>query len=131
MRVKLEVRYADLDTLGHVNNAIYLTYFEQARVHLLEEYYKKVKGDFDFVIAHAQVDYLYPIFLEEIEVETWVSRIGKTSFTISYEIYNSKGILCARGHTVQVAYDAGKMTKKPIPDDLREFLLKHYRKEGE
>ncbi len=129
MEVKLEVRYADLDTLGHVNNAVYLTYFEQARVHLLNEYYRKTRGDFDFVIAHAEVDYLHPIFMEEITVRVWVSRIGNTSFTLSYEIYNQKGILCAKGHTVQVVYDARKGTKKAIPDDFREYLKRYLRKE--
>jgi len=129
MEVKLEVRYADLDTLGHVNNAIYLTYFEQARVHLLDEYYKKTKGNFDFVIAHAEVDYLHPIFLEEITVRVWVSRIGNTSFTLSYEIYNQKGTLCAKGHTVQVVFDARSGSKKPIPDDFREYLRRYLREE--
>ncbi len=129
MEVKLEVRYADLDTLGHVNNAVYLTYFEQARVHLLDEYYRKNRGDFDFVIAHAEVDYLHPIFLEEITVKVWVSRIGNTSFTLSYEIYNGKGTLCARGHTVQVVYDARRGTKKPISDDFRDYLQRYLRKE--
>ncbi len=129
MEVKLEVRYADLDTLGHVNNAVYLTYFEQARVHLLSEYYRKTKGDFDFVIAHAEVDYLHPIFLEEIRVRVWVSRIGNTSFTLSYEIYNSEGILCARGNTVQVVYDVRRGTKKPIPEDFRQYLSRYLRGE--
>ncbi len=125
---KLEVRYRDLDTLGHVNNAVYLTYFEQARVRMLMDYYSSV-DNYDFVVAHASVDFLKPIYLEEITVVAYVSRIGNTSFTIDYEIYNSKNEICARGRTVQVVIDRKTLRKRNIPESLRKHLQSYAKKE--
>ncbi|MEO0138459.1 MAG: thioesterase family protein [candidate division WOR-3 bacterium] len=125
IEVKEDVRYADLDTLGHVNNAVYLSYFEHARVKMFAEYYQKY-GNFHFVIAHAEVDYIKPIYLETITIRAWVSRIGKTSFTIDYEIYNEKGELCAQGKTVQVGYDPEKKTKREIEGEFLRYIERYY-----
>ena len=118
---KIQVRYRDLDTYGHVNNAVYLTYFEIARVGAFLDLFSK-NPDIRFVIAHASVDFLKPARLaQELTVHTWVSRIGNTSFTLEYEIKNEEGDLIAKGSTIQVTIDS-EGRKEAIPDTLKVHL---------
>ncbi len=127
VRARLPVMYRDLDTLGHVNNAVYLSYIEHARVLMFNEYFRKYRN-FHFVIARAEIDYLRPLFLlDEVEVVAWVSSIGRTSFTIEYEVYNGRGELCARARTVQVAYDPEKRAKREIDPVFLDYLKRHLR----
>ncbi len=126
VRVKLNVRYRDLDTLGHVNNAVYLSYIEHARVVMFDEYYRKY-GNFHFVIRRVEIDYLKPLYLlDEVEIYAWVSHIGRSSFTIEYEIYNGKGEICAKAKSVQVAYDPMTKTKTSIDPIFMEYLKRYF-----
>ncbi len=119
--IKIQVRYRDLDTYGHVNNAVYLTYFEMARVGAFLDLLKR-KSDIRFVIAHASIDFIRPATLaQELIVCTWVSKIGTTSFVLEYEIKNQVGDLVARGSTVQVTIDA-EGRKEKISDTLKAHL---------
>jgi len=127
VRTRLVVMYRDIDTLGHVNNAVYLSYIEHARVEMFNEYYRKY-GNFHFVIARAEIDYLHPLhLLDEVEVVAWVESIGRTSFTIGYEVYNGDGVLCARARTVQVAYDPERRSKREIDPIFMRYLRAHLR----
>jgi acyl-CoA thioester hydrolase len=116
-----EVRYRDLDPFGHVNNAVYLTYFEQARLRLFYGLFQK-ETDFEFVVAAAHVDYLKPLFLETITVKIWVSEIGNTSFRLEYEIYNAQQTLCTRGYSVQVKIEAKTGQKSRIEGAIKRHL---------
>ncbi|MFQ5950604.1 MAG: acyl-CoA thioesterase [Candidatus Geothermarchaeales archaeon] len=119
------IRFRDLDVLGHVNNAVYFTYMEMARV----EYYqhltdKKNLEGFDLILAHISCDFLKPLTLgDTVEISLWPTEIGNTSFTLEYEIRkkNSREP-AARGRSVMVTYDYQSNMKKPIPDDLRRQL---------
>ncbi|NPB04532.1 MAG: acyl-CoA thioesterase [Thermotogae bacterium] len=127
VRTKLVVMYRDVDTLGHVNNAVYLSYIEHARVEMFREFYEKY-GNFHFVIARVEIDYLHPLYLlDEVEVVAWVERIGTTSFTLGYEVFNSRGILCARARSVQVGYDPQTRNKIKIHPTFLPYLKKHIR----
>src|ERR1051326_5853842 len=82
-KTKMEIRFVDVDAFGHVNNANYLTYFEQARV----SYFDEVAGwDYDWsrqgiILARAEVNYVLPAnFRDEVYVYTRCSRIGTKSF---------------------------------------------------
>jgi len=106
---KVHVRWDDQDAFGHVNNAKYLTYMQEARVDMFWIDRKKQGKDVifsDMVVARAEVDYLLPIYDGgfDIDVKLWVSRIGNSSFDMTYELISDKG-LHARGKTVQVAVD--------------------------
>lgn len=106
--VGIEVRFKDIDGMGHVNNAAYLTFLEHARM----QYFTKEAGatserDVPFILAHAAIDYKQPIRLnDEVEVVFWTSRIGGKSWDFDYEIRDPDDhTLYATGKTVQVAYD--------------------------
>ena len=106
--IPVEVRFNDLDGLGHVNNAIYLTYLEHCRMRFFtEEAGSKSERDFPFILAHAALDYKAPLKLGASPVvKMWTSRIGGKSWDFDYEIKDKKtGVVYATAKTVQVAYD--------------------------
>lgn len=118
--VELEVRYRDLDPLGHVNNAVYLSYIELARVRYFEAFGADVvRGDAAPVVARAEVDYERPIFLgARLRVGARVSRLGRSSFDMLYQI-EADGALAAKAKTVHVWLGKdGRPT--PLPQAVRD-----------
>ena len=108
----VEVRYGDIDAMNHVNNAVYVSYLELARVRLWRERFDFVGSarDIPIILARVAVDYRTPIDLNDaIEIGVGVRHIGRTSFTFAYRI-EASGRLAAEAETVQVHYDyaAGK-----------------------
>ncbi|RZL22628.1 MAG: acyl-CoA thioesterase [Pedobacter sp.] len=124
----IEMRFADLDMMGHVNNAIYFTYMEIGRT----KYWKHaINWDWKttgVVIGQASIDYIAPIFLgDKINMYVRTSRIGTTSFDLEYLIVkdeNGKEVICSRGKTVCVAYDYTSKKPSPIPEKEREKMVR-------
>ena len=116
------VRYRDLDTYAHVNNAVLATYLETARV----EYLRETVG-FDaaggVVVARLEVDYETPLSFEDgpATVEVRVPRLGGSSFPMRYAVTADGGRRVATGRTVQVTVD-GAGESRPIPDDWRASI---------
>ena len=115
---KQYVRWDDLDAFGHVNNAVYLTYAQEARF--------AWSGILEMVVARAEVDFIAPIYDGDtfLDIELWVSAIGNSSFTMTYEL-KMKGELVARVKTVQVTVDISTKKSQPIGDEQRAFLTKY------
>jgi acyl-CoA thioester hydrolase len=106
--VAVDIRFKDVDGLGHVNNAVYLTFLEHARMRFFTERAgSTTEKDFPFILAHAVIDYKAPMKMEaKPEVKVWTSRIGGKSWDFDYEIRDrEKGTVYATAKTVQVAYD--------------------------
>ena len=115
--VPIEVRFRDLDALGHVNNAVYLTYLEVARA----AYFSRLEPDWvgkgHFILARAEVDFLRPILLQDpVEVGVRVVRLGRSSFDMEYLVL-AAGEEAARGKTVQVWLEGGRPA--PLPQEVR------------
>jgi acyl-CoA thioester hydrolase len=113
----IPIRFADIDAFGHVNNAIYLTYFEIARSTYWEEVIKWDWDEVGIIIRRSVVDYLKPILLTD-EIYTYVktSRIGTSSFDLDYiivKIVDGKEEICTSGQTLCVTFDY--KTNKPVP----------------
>ena len=117
----MQVRFADLDPLNHVNNVAYFSLMETARVEFLRTYAKPLFGQ--VVIAHSECDYLGEIRggTRTVEVEVSVEKVGTTSFTVLHEI-SVDGELRARGRTVQVVRDA-EGRPRPLTEDERALLV--------
>jgi acyl-CoA thioester hydrolase len=131
---KAFVRWDDLDAMGHVNNAKYLTFAQEARFEwsFMQHHAKgEMPGLMDMVVARAEVDFIKGIMLGGIyvDVELWVEKIGTASFNMVYEICNN-GELCARVKTVQVAVDETVSKSRPLTADERIFLEKYLIKES-
>jgi len=115
--------------MGHVNNAVYLTYLEQARFkhwRALWHYAEDRFPDPGIILAHIECDYRSPAKLgEAIDVRLAVSSIGRTSFQYEYEIFSAEdGRLIAQAKSVQVAYDYATRTAVEVPQLWRELLVK-------
>ena len=124
--VKIQIRYADLDALGHVNNSNYLTYFEIARVH----YFNALLGkDWDWrnegmILANSSLEFLKPLLIQhEAEVKISTLSVGTKSFELYYEISVDDVVFCS-GKSVIVAFNRLRNETIPIPSVMREGLLR-------
>jgi acyl-CoA thioester hydrolase len=119
---KQYVRWGDLDAFGHVNNATYLVYAQEAR-------YAWSKM-LEMVVARAEVDFVAPIYTGDfyLDIEIWVNKIGNSSFGLTYEMKNGDELV-ARVKTVQVTVSMDTKKSRPINDAEREFLTKYLEEE--
>jgi len=115
---KQYVRWGDLDAFGHVNNATYLVYAQEARFA-----WSKM---LEMVVARAEVDFIAPIYTGDIylDIEIWVHSIGNSSFGLTYQMKNGDELV-ARIKTVQVTVSMETKKSRPINDAEREFLTKY------
>jgi acyl-CoA thioester hydrolase len=124
----ITVRFADLDPQGHVNNAVYLTYLESARLGYYEKagiWGREAGMKTGMVVAHIDIDYLAPIFFgQDIQVGVRLARLGQKSFTLAFLIETVPGkVPLARATSVMVAYDSATEQSIPVPLDWREKIL--------
>jgi acyl-CoA thioester hydrolase len=124
--LRLQVRWGDMDALGHVNNAEYLRYFEQSRIAWLEGlgYPTTGKGTGP-ILAKASVTFLKPVvYPSEVEVRLYASHVGNSSFTLASEIVNGRDAAerFTEGEFVTVWVDYGASKSIPIPEKLRAVL---------
>ncbi len=122
----IQVRFSDLDVLGHVNNSVYLSYFEIARVH----YFSQLLGrDWNWqrqgvILVKNEVEYILPVLLHhEPEITIRAEHIGTKSFTLSYKV-NVDGKLHAKGNSILVAYNSTLGTTIEIPEEMKGVLQK-------
>lgn len=123
---KLQVRFSDCDMMQHVNNAVYLNYFEEARIH----YFRQVLGeDWDWnktgvILRKNELEYLKPVLLHEpVEIFVYLKHIGEKSFTLSYEVRVLDEVRTT-GTSVLVCYDSVSKSSILIPYRMREALNK-------
>ncbi len=125
----IEVRFRDLDALGHVNNAVFFTYFEEGR----KQFSKKVFGvsdisEFKFIMAHIQCDFIRPIqFNNHVILQMWVRDIGTKSFSFKYRLvdFSDQAMVYATGESIQVCYDYEKNRSIEVPQKMREKLTRY------
>jgi len=117
------VRFRDLDPMGHVNNAVFLTYLEQARVAFFSEMGAATGlEDMNMIVARVEIDFKAPVRLgQEVEVSVRASRFGTKSFDLDYEL-RVEGELVAVAKSIQVAYDYKRREPVPVPAEWREKL---------
>jgi acyl-CoA thioester hydrolase len=123
VRFRLETRYADYDTKGHVNNAVYLTYFEVARV---RAWLDAVRGspEAPFILAEATVRYVRPAMIGvPLDIEITTSEVRNKAWVWRYRVLDARDDgLVAEGQTVQVMYDYEAHRSIEIPGDVRAGL---------
>lgn len=120
----IEVRFADLDAYGHVNNATYFTYLETARTKLfMEKFVKFMDEGLLFLMAKAECEYRKPIGLaDRVVVSMAVARVGNSSFDIDYAVHNGSGVTFAAAKTVMVCFDRNLGRSVSIPESFRQAL---------
>lgn len=124
---EIEVRYADLDTLQHVNNVTIMQYVENARI----GYYQaagiwdgKIRQGFGMVVASVKIDFVSSIlFGDPVRVGIKTGRIGGKSITFRFQVENSQsGQVFARGEVVMVSFSQEEQKSVPVSQEWREKL---------
>jgi acyl-CoA thioester hydrolase len=128
-RTSLQVRFRDIDAFGHVNNAVFFSYVEQARIRYLLDVLASGEP-FDrlpLILAHVALDFRSPIlFGDEVTVETRVDRIGRSSVDMSHRMTaGADGRLVGDVRTVLVTYDYQASAPMPVPDEWRARIAEH------
>jgi len=128
---RLEVRFRDCDPMGHVNNAVYLTYLEQTRFNHWRSLWgfgapqtpPEMPG---VILARVEADYKRPArYGDTLEIRLLVTHIGRSSFRYEYEMVDEQGRTVLTAATVQVMYDYAAEKQVPIPDGIRHLLEVH------
>jgi acyl-CoA thioester hydrolase len=123
-----QVRWSDMDAFGHVNNARFLTLFEEARTELIariataEGLSGLMSG---VVIARHEIDYLRPIDYQPdpVRIDTWVVEVRNVSFTVGYEMFtHDGGEIASRAQTLMVPYDLGAGRPRRLLPVEKQFL---------
>jgi acyl-CoA thioester hydrolase len=124
-RYDVAVRWSDMDAYGHVNNARFLTLFEEARVAM---FFVGARahglGSFEegIVISRHEIDYLRPVdYGDPVRIEMWISELRVASFTVSYELFDGD-VLASRAKSVCVPYNLANAHPRRLSPEEREFL---------
>jgi acyl-CoA thioester hydrolase len=122
MDLAVPVRWQDLDALGHVNHAVYLTYFEEHRDRWLSE--RLGLCGRDYVVASAHVDYEAPVTLKDgpVTVSGHIERSGQSSLTFVGVLRSAVGHVCARSRTSIVLWDARRGESRALTAHERAML---------
>lgn len=122
---RIEPRFRDTDAMGHINNAVYVTYLEVAR----QEYWRRLDAladyrDVPFILAHVSIDFRSEALMKEtLELAIRCDWVGGKSFGFAYEIREpASRRLVVEAATVQVCYDYEAKRSVPVPDALRRKL---------
>ncbi len=122
--IEIQVRFNDIDMLGHVSNTVYLNYFDTGK----SSYMNEVIRDYDFtteamVEASVKIDFLEPIFMNaKIRVLTRISHLGNKSFTFEHQLVDEKNKIYAQCTAIMVCFNPKKQESILIPESWREKI---------
>jgi len=128
-KTPIATRFSDIDAVGHVNNAIYLTYFEEARLKYWREAIHWDWSDAGVIVGRSEVNYLKPIMLhDQIVCYVRTTRIGDSSFDIMHVLVRLTELgeeICTTGKTVCISYDYKANKSVPIPHAERTRMIEY------
>ncbi len=121
-RTRIDVRWRDLDMLGHLNQAVYHEFLEEGRSALFARL--EAEDGFSFVLARVELDYRHEVRRDHghVEVVARVGRVGRSSITIDNEVLLPDGTVAAEGSSVLVAWDMGERRSRELTGDERALL---------
>lgn len=130
---QISMRWSDMDAFGHINNVVFLTYLEEARIEMFAGLDQDEGGGIlarGVVVARSSIDYLRPLVhrARPVPIDVWVSRIGGASFHLEYEVHDIEpegGMVYARAHSVMVPYDFTREAPRRLLPHERQFLQDH------
>ena len=123
----IEVIFRDVDSFGHVNNAVYFTYLETIRT----KYFRELKtrsgiDEMDMIVAKATCNYKSPAYIaEQLDISIGITRFGKKSFDCIYLVNTDKGRKIASAKTIQVAYDYNTKTTVMVPEQFKQAVIEY------
>lgn len=126
LSTEFDVRFYETDALQHVSNTVLVGWFETARLPIFKYFTPDLDlNNWPLILANYNVDFLQQIYLADpVEVKTWISRIGNSSFVVYQELWQSD-VKKAKGTTTLVRFDYASKKAVRIPDDIRAKLEEH------
>ena len=128
-KANIDIRFRDLDAMGHVNNAVFLTYFEEGRKQLFHAMLDiSEPSDFAFILAHIRCDFLKPVMLDsKLTLEIWVHAIGTKRFDLRYRLVDrmDNSLVYAQAASAQVCYNYQHNRTVPVSDSFRTKLSEY------
>lgn len=123
IRIDVELRWRDLDFLGHLNQAVYHELLEEGRGALFEQL-GALDGGFFFVLARVELDHRQEIRRDHgpVTVALRVEAVGRSSVSVAHEIIRADGAVAAEGRSVLVAWDREARRSRPLTDAERSAL---------
>ncbi len=124
--IHLPVMWGEMDAFGHINNVVYMRYFETARVQYFDrmEGMQNFPGDVKPILASITGTYKRPIvYPDTLRIYVGVRKLGGASMTMACEIYSEKGFLAFQGECVLVMFDVVKQRPVSIPQSVRDFAI--------
>jgi acyl-CoA thioester hydrolase len=121
IETRVDVRWGDMDAFGHVNNSVYATYMEEARL----RWFSTIEGGWNDekigpVVAKNEINFRVPIgWPEALTVTLWTERLGNSSVTIGFRIVGQTGTHYSDGATVLVWIDKSTGKSIPLPPGVR------------
>ncbi|HEU0025154.1 MAG TPA: thioesterase family protein [Thermoleophilaceae bacterium] len=123
------VRFGDLDAMRHLNNVVFLRYFESARIaymsHLSPDHSpaNPERGSYGLIFAEGHINYRSPVhFDEEVEVRCSIGEVRRSAFRMNFEMHVGER-LAAEGYGWLVGFDYAAEAAIPLPDELRAALV--------
>lgn len=124
-KTDIQIRFNDVDQMGHVNNAVIMEYFDLGK----EAFFSchglpPTKSDFTVMVVHYDVDFKSQIrYHDSIHVETEIEKLGNKSLTMMQRVVNSEtGAVCVECRTVMAGYRRSTNSSEVIPDEVRQWL---------
>jgi acyl-CoA thioester hydrolase len=126
-RVRVQLRWRDMDMLGHLNQSVYHELLEEGRAGLITELLRRIETDQihgTFVLAHVDLDYHREVRKDhgEVDVVVRLAEVGNSSLRLEHEVVLPDGQTAASGKTVLVAWDPVKRTKRALTEAERAAL---------
>jgi len=125
--VRVQLRWRDMDMLGHLNQSVYHELLEEGRIAMIAELVQRVGGDHahgGFVLAHVDLDYHREVRKdhEEVDVVLRLAHVGRSSVVLEHEVRLPDGAVAASGQSVLVAWDLATRAKRTLTEREREAL---------
>lgn len=124
-RCEIPVRWGDQDAYGHVNNALYMRYLEEARVQLLADLGDSLSGSIAPVVINVGCTFLKPIvYPATIVVDCYIGDIGRSSFMVHYLLHtkDDPDTICSEGYSKVVWMDHSTGRSVPLPEPIRDRI---------
>jgi len=124
--IEVAKRFKDIDPYNHVSNAIYPDLIMEARIRMYRQMGLDERSAGEQVVVNQEVTYREPIEygLDPLRIETWVSHVGRTSYSVNFRIHDGPRI-AADARTVMVCFDISSGKSRSIPEEFKKILERH------
>ena len=126
-KIEIDPRFKDTDALGHINNASFITWIEEARKPVFREFNSKLSIEkWNLIIARVEMDFLAQCYYgKKVTINSFIEKIGTSSFTLCHDILQENTTV-ARGRSILVHFDYNENKSVPIPEEIKQSLKKWF-----